>query len=177
MTLRREAAAGRPQCTTPFRKDLVLLTPGAGEALFPVRPNIDGVAREWARWGRRPQYLMEPGLAEGFARVRRPLLAYSLADDPYAPRPAVEALLDLYTEADIHHRHITPKDVGTGEIGHFGFFRERFRDTLWKDTAAWLASPPQPLQYLNLERHAGEEVVCGIGPSSARVELFPQHLA
>lgn len=126
----------------------------------------DGVAREWARWGRRPQYLMEPGRREGFARVRCPLLAYSLADDPYAPRPAVEALLDLYTEADIHHRHVTPKDIGVDEVAHFGFFRERFRDTLWKDTAAWLASPPQPLQYLNLsgvvdvvERHAGDHVI------------------
>jgi predicted alpha/beta hydrolase len=23
-------------------------------------------------------------------------------------------------------------------IGHFGFFRERFRDSLWRDAADWL---------------------------------------
>lgn len=131
-----------------------------------------GVAREWARWGRRPGYLMEPELRQGFERFRGPLLAYSIADDPYAPRPAVEALLDYYSEADVHHRHIAPRDVGAGEIGHFGFFRERFRETLWRDSAAWLASPPrplrlhQPLEELDLpgvvdvvEGHAGDQVV------------------
>jgi len=25
-------------------------------------------------------------------------------------------------------------------IGHFGFFRERFRDSLWRETADWLES-------------------------------------
>ena len=26
-------------------------------------------------------------------------------------------------------------------LGHFGFFRERFRDSLWRETADWLESP------------------------------------
>ncbi len=97
-----------------------------------------GVAREWARWGRRPRYLFEDGLEEGFARFRAPLFAYSFSDDTYAPRPAVESLLDAYSGADITHRHLSPADVGTREIGHFGFFRERFRDTLWRESTAWL---------------------------------------
>jgi predicted alpha/beta hydrolase len=25
-------------------------------------------------------------------------------------------------------------------IGHFGFFRERFRDSLWREAADWLLS-------------------------------------
>jgi predicted alpha/beta hydrolase len=97
-----------------------------------------GVAREWARWGRRPGYLFRDGLDEGFARFRGPLFAYSFSDDTYAPQPAVESLLDAYTGADITHRHLTPQDLGVPEIGHFGFFRERFRDTLWQESVAWL---------------------------------------
>jgi predicted alpha/beta hydrolase len=97
-----------------------------------------GVAREWARWGRRPGYLFAEGLEEGFARFQAPLCLYSFTDDPYAPRPAVESLLDAYTGADITHRHLTPAEVGVSEIGHFGFFRERFRDTLWQESVAWL---------------------------------------
>jgi predicted alpha/beta hydrolase len=27
-----------------------------------------------------------------------------------------------------------------GKIGHFGFFRERFGDTLWRAAADWLAA-------------------------------------
>jgi predicted alpha/beta hydrolase len=98
-----------------------------------------GVAREWARWGRRRTYLMESEeLRAGFMRFRRPLLAYSFTDDDYAPRPAVEGLLDFYSEADVYHRHLAPRDVGADAIGHFGFFRDRFRDSLWRDSAAWL---------------------------------------
>lgn len=98
-----------------------------------------GVAREWARWGRRRTYLMESEKRRaGYLRLRTPLLAYSFSDDEFAPRPAVEGLLDFYTEADIFHRHLRPRDIGADAIGHFGFFRDRFRDTLWRDSAAWL---------------------------------------
>lgn len=98
-----------------------------------------GVAREWARWGRRRTYLLDSEeLRAGFQRLRRPLRVYSFSDDDYAPRPAVEGLLDLYSEADIFHRHLEPKDLGADAVGHFGFFREKFRDTLWADSVAWL---------------------------------------
>jgi predicted alpha/beta hydrolase len=33
---------------------------------------------------------------------------------------------------------VTPGDVGTARIGHFGFFRAEHRDTLWRDAAQWL---------------------------------------
>ncbi|HVR98757.1 MAG TPA: alpha/beta fold hydrolase [Thermoanaerobaculia bacterium] len=112
-----------------------------------------GVAREWAAWCRRPGFLLE-GHEErrrGFDRFTRPILAYSFADDGYAPRPAVESLLGLYRNASVTHHHIAPGEAG-GAIGHFGFFKERFRATLWQDAAQWLeeqagmgkaAVPPQ----------------------------------
>lgn len=109
-----------------------------------------GVAREWARWGRRRTYLMESEeLRPGFQRLRCPLLAYSFTDDVYAPRPAVEGLLDLYSEADVFHRHLSPRDVGVPAIGHFGFFRDQFRETLWRDSVAWLRKKvphPRPFE-------------------------------
>jgi predicted alpha/beta hydrolase len=99
-----------------------------------------GVAREWAAWCRRPDFLFE-GHEErrrGFERFARPILAYSFADDPYAPRPAVESLLGAYRNARIAHRHVAPREVGAPAIGHFGFFRDRFRETLWRESAGWL---------------------------------------
>ena len=33
---------------------------------------------------------------------------------------------------------VRPADAGVSRIGHFGFFREQFRDTLWADALAWL---------------------------------------
>jgi predicted alpha/beta hydrolase len=111
----------------------------------------DGVAREWARWARRPQYLMEDAFRPGFERFRGPLLAYSFSDDDYAPRAAVEGLLDFYTDADIRHRHVRPAEIGAQSIGHFGFFRQAFKETLWRDAIDWLARQaardlPQPAE-------------------------------
>src|SRR5205823_5288956 len=74
------------------------------------------VASQWARWGRNPRYLFD----EYKVQVRAPILAWSFADDTYAPRPAVEALLREHADAAITHRH----EPATG-VKHFGFFRER----------------------------------------------------
>jgi predicted alpha/beta hydrolase len=33
---------------------------------------------------------------------------------------------------------VSPSDAGAATIGHFGSFRERFRESLWNDAADWL---------------------------------------
>jgi len=34
---------------------------------------------------------------------------------------------------------IDPGGAGAAKTGHFGFFRPKHRDTLWRDAAEWLA--------------------------------------
>lgn len=100
-----------------------------------------GVARQWACWCRNPQYMVDDDgrpLRPHFASFRAPILAYSFADDPFAPRRAVDALLGFYENADVTRRHLAPADAGVGSIGHFGFFREPMRATLWSEAATWL---------------------------------------
>lgn len=82
-----------------------------------------GVATEWASWCRHPRYLV------GALR----------AEDAYA-RFAVRALLELYPGARTEMRRVAPREVGARAIGHFGFFREAFRATLWRDAADWLVA-------------------------------------
>lgn len=99
-----------------------------------------GVAAEWARWIRHPDYVVdEDGRhpAEAFAGYEGDLLGISLADDWYAPACAVEALLEMYPNAPSRHREIEPREAGVEEIGHFGFFRPRCR-RLWDAAAGWL---------------------------------------
>lgn len=98
-----------------------------------------GVAIEWARWCRHPEYLVGAlGVHAAYARFRAPLRAYAIADDAFAPRRAVEALLALYPNSPGEVRPVEPRELGAKAIGHFGFFRERFRDTLWREAADWL---------------------------------------
>ena len=106
------------------------------------------MAREWAAWCRRPGFLLDghPERRAGFERFGRPILAWSFEDDHFAPRPAVEWLLRLYGNASVTHRHLVPATTGLGAVGHFGFFRERFRDSLWQEAADWLAGRSEPIQ-------------------------------
>jgi predicted alpha/beta hydrolase len=100
-----------------------------------------GVAREWARWGRRPGYIVggaDARRTEGFARFSGPLLSLSFTDDTYAPRAAVDALLNLYTGATRTSLHLSPADAGVRSLGHFGFFRRAHRDTLWQRALDWI---------------------------------------
>ncbi|MCI0571776.1 MAG: alpha/beta fold hydrolase [Myxococcaceae bacterium] len=99
-----------------------------------------GVALEWARWCRHRDYLLHEGgeaRRAAYSALSAPILAYSFSDDAYAPPAAVEALLATYRSAPRLRRHLTPQDVGR-PIGHFGFFRESFQESLWEEVAEWL---------------------------------------
>jgi predicted alpha/beta hydrolase len=100
-----------------------------------------GVAQEWARWGRLRGYVTDAdggALRRGYERVAFPIRSYSFTDDTFAPPRAVEALLGFYANARVERRALTPAAVGANAIGHWGFFRERFRDPLWIEAADWL---------------------------------------
>jgi predicted alpha/beta hydrolase len=96
-----------------------------------------GVAREWASWCRHPRYAAGAVGAEGYARLTAPIRSYWASDDRYAPRAAAEALFELYPNA-VSKELVALDARAHGGIGHFGFFRERLRDTLWRDMAEWL---------------------------------------
>jgi predicted alpha/beta hydrolase len=93
-----------------------------------------GVALEWAGWCRRAEYIGDWG---GHGALRVPLLAWSFADDGYAPRTAVDALHTRYSGATIERRHVTPREAGVERIEHFGFFKPGV-PALWDQTAEWI---------------------------------------
>ena len=98
-----------------------------------------GVAIEWASWCRHPRYLVGAlGAEERYRRLHAPLRAYAISDDPFAPPRAVAALLELYPNARGEVRRVSPSQLGVTRVGHFGFFREAFRDSLWREAADWL---------------------------------------
>ncbi len=98
-----------------------------------------GVASEWAAWCRDPHYGAGVMGSAGYAGFKAPIRSYWITDDSYAPRAAAEAILREYPSAWSELVAVDPAQYGGGKIGHFGFFRERFRGTLWREAANWLA--------------------------------------
>lgn len=123
-----------PLLTRAFGR-LPMSTFGQGEDI-PV-----GVARQWAAWGRDPQYIL------GFARRERgidhfdyegPMRFYAVEDDRYAPPRTVEALYDFYPRARKELVLVRARDLGVRKVGHFGPFRQTHRETLWPELRGWL---------------------------------------
>lgn len=100
-----------------------------------------GVAREWAKWGRDPAYIGSHAAriaGAGYATWSGRLRAVAIADDTYAPERAVRELVRLYTASEGDVAVVRPRDVGVSRVGHFGWFRPKFRDTLWADARRFL---------------------------------------
>jgi len=100
-----------------------------------------GVAREWASWGRRRDYLMAyagPRGGLGFARWGGALRVLAISDDRYAPPASVRALASFWRAARVEVEEVTPASAGVRRIGHFGFFRPAFEEALWRPAARWL---------------------------------------
>ncbi len=99
-----------------------------------------GIARDWARWGRSPRYVLseEPSSVVGFARLDLPVMLVGLTDDTqYAPPASIDALADALPSARVERATFSPADAGA-PIGHFGYFRSRHRDTLWPHATTYL---------------------------------------
>ncbi len=95
-----------------------------------------GVALEWARWCRSPNYLLDDETLPlgNYKSFTAPLLALSIDDDDWGTRQAVDDMMRAYT--NVTRRHIVPADHGLQQLRHLGFFREG-AEPLWRELIAW----------------------------------------
>lgn len=99
--------------------------------------------RDWARWCRMKNYFFDDRQlpeTKRFREVDLPVLAIGLTDDPWATPRAVDHFMSYHSNAQVEQRWISPADAAGQRIGHLGFFRSRFADTLWPPLADWLLS-------------------------------------
>lgn len=99
------------------------------------------VALDWARSHRHFARTIGAGGEEILARMREleiDVLAVAATDDPFATEPATTRTLAYLPRARTQRHLIDPASVDVAEIGHLGLFHDRFRDSLWPDSARWL---------------------------------------
>ncbi|HWB44912.1 MAG TPA: alpha/beta fold hydrolase [Hyphomicrobiaceae bacterium] len=97
---------------------------------------------EWARWCMMPEFIFgDPTFTEtaNVARFRAPIRFAHISDDSWGTPAAVGHMAEHFTGSiDRSTWRITPAQAGVRKIGHFGFFRPQFRDSLWREALAWL---------------------------------------
>jgi len=98
------------------------------------------MAYQWQRWGKHKDYLLSEYDFEDlqFKNYNKHLLSLSFPKDEYASKQSVDWLAKQFKYANIDRRHIIPKDLGIENIGHFGFFRSKFKNSLWKMIHHWI---------------------------------------
>jgi predicted alpha/beta hydrolase len=104
-----------------------------------------GVMRQWRSWCLHPEYLFgveDPRWRDTYAGLKQPILSLSFTDDEYMSDRNIESLHGYYSGAARTMRRIAPGEVGSGAIGHFGFFRRRHA-ALWPIVGDWLAAAVQ----------------------------------
>ncbi len=110
-----------------------------------------GVVRDWSRMRarfeetvRRDRFTAGKSgsdwLRQRFANVTAPILAIGLKDDPHGTPAALDRLLRYFTSSERRHWRIAPADIDAEAIGHFAFFHDRFKESLWPLALAWLRS-------------------------------------
>jgi predicted alpha/beta hydrolase len=112
-----------------------------GKRLRKVGDLPHGVMAQWRRWCLSPQYLMgDRGTdwQQRFEAVSNPILSLSFTDDEFMSARNVESLHGFYAQAPREMRRIAPQDIGARAIGHFGFFRARFQQSLWPQVVPFL---------------------------------------
>jgi len=53
-----------------------------------------------------------------------------MSDDNFAPETAVKWMVSQYAGANKKEICLTPKDFNAKKIGHFGVFREKFKNNI-----------------------------------------------
>ena len=123
---------------TPILTPIFGYFPAKKLGLFENLPK--GVVYDWRKWGKHKNYMMGyHSINETYYnQFKIPMLVLSFPRDSYAPKKTVDWLSNLFTNATVDRRHLIPNELKIEEIGHFGFFREKFSTSLWKMVDEWI---------------------------------------
>ena len=114
-----------------------------GKKLRKVGNLPKGVIYQWSRWCRDHRYFVDQAgqaMQTYHHQMRAPVLCMSFTDDEMMGRKNIDSLHDYFHNAPVERRYIQPQDVAARRIGHFGFFRSEFRNSLWQQALQWLSA-------------------------------------
>lgn len=122
----------------PWLTPLFGYFPGKKLGLFENLPKE--MVYQWQRWGKLKDYMLSEFDSNQlqFKNYKQNILVLSFPNDKYASKSSVDWLANQFTNASVDRRHIIPEKLDIPHIGHFGYFRPQFKDSLWKITHQWI---------------------------------------
>jgi predicted alpha/beta hydrolase len=98
------------------------------------------VVKEWGQWCKYPEYFFhekfrDKHVSKGtFTDFTFPCYYFWASDDPIATRESVAMYRKhIHSTQPIRMQETDPGAYGVAGIGHMGFFKRSFRNTLWKE--------------------------------------------
>lgn len=113
-----------------------------------------GVAMEWGgrfhpsfhryyRWLPHASSDISPAILERrISSFTAPILAIADIEDEYATRVASCRLLKYFSNSNRAFVQLESRKMGLPAMGHFGFFHDRYRESLWQGAIDWLGDGP-----------------------------------
>jgi predicted alpha/beta hydrolase len=92
------------------------------------------VIYQWRRWCLHPEYCVGVESAEvrqQYSQLQMRLTSLCFSDDEMLSQQNMHNLHALFGTSHKQLKFYTPEQVGVKRIGHLGFFRKQFKDTLW----------------------------------------------
>ncbi|WP_055442795.1 serine aminopeptidase domain-containing protein [Lacinutrix himadriensis] len=96
------------------------------------------VVYQWRKWGTHPEYMFGEFNDLQFSNIKCNVLSLSFPRDSYASKASADWLASKFTNTKVDRRHLIPEDLHIEDVQHFGFFREKFKDSLWQLTENWI---------------------------------------
>jgi predicted alpha/beta hydrolase len=97
------------------------------------------IVLDWRNWCSVPEYFFNKKYAtesvdKGFFQdLTFPIQIYWATDDPISNARSIPMFWKhVKSSGGIKIDRFTPQEIGVKEIGHFGFFRKKCKETLWK---------------------------------------------
>lgn len=112
-----------------------------GKRLRKVGNLPKGVMSQWRRWCLSREYVVGvegEQVRSAYASLPTPIVSISFTDDEMMSADSIRSLHALYRTAPVEYRRIAPADIGVKQIGHFGFFRPQFAQSLWPLAKEWI---------------------------------------
>ena len=98
------------------------------------------VVKEWRSWCWKKEYFFDRKFTGrtvpqgSFRKLRFPVQLFWSSDDPIANRRSVPVYLrHIQSTETVEVREVKPEAYRLKSIGHMGFFKRSFKDTVWKE--------------------------------------------